>query len=381
MRPFEYHAPTKLLFEREGRKKVGEICAQYGRRVMLVTGKGSMKSLGFLDEMVDICEQAGCEVVLFSGVEPNPSCTTVDKGADLVRSEGIEVILALGGGSTMDASKVIGLAGKYGGLAWEYMNKEREVPGPILPLIAVTSTSGTGSHVTQFAVILNPETFEKPGLGSEQLFPRVSVVDVDILMHQPTMVTAYTGVDVLTHAMESLFSKFRSPFSEACAWEAIRLVGRHLREAVSHGDDLEARNQMSIADTYAGWAISNGGVTIGHALAHPVSGRFPEIAHGHALACVHVPFLSFMQGQCGETCEQIALSISPGERDASKAFQNLLTDIGVDPSLRRAGSEPIGEEMIASLVENALSSMAVPIQRSEAEADKATLARLYKEAL
>jgi len=381
MDPFEFHAPTKLVFAKDARKRVGQICSQFGRKVLLVTGKGSMRSLGFLDEMISVCQAAGCQVYLFDEVEPNPSVDTVDRGSEQVRTQDIEVILALGGGSAMDAAKAMGMVGKHGGGVWEYMKRVREVPGPILPLITITSTSGSGSHVTPFTVVINPMTHEKPGIGSPYLFPLVSLIDVEILRHQPAPVTAVTGVDVLTHAMESLFSRFASPMSDQCAWEAIRLVGLHLRAAVSNGDNLEARHQMSLADTYAGCAISNGGVTLGHALAHPVSGRFPEIAHGQALACVHVPFLRFMNQDCDEICRRIADMICPGTDDASLAFKTLMEEIGINPSLRRVSNGNLTEEMIEALVDNAMNTMTIPIQRSRTKVDKETLIELYRQAL
>lgn len=266
--------------------KLGEETAKIGKRALIVTGKSSMKRLGFLDRAVELLEEAGVSAAVFSGVEPNPTLENAADGAKLCIENNCDVVVALGGGSSMDASKAIAIAAGCGEAdsIWGFVTGKKQLTEKILPIVAVTSTSGSGSHVTPYFVITNRPANKKAALSSEFIFPRKSIYDVEIAKHMPPKVTAECGFDVLAHVMEAFTNKRSSPISDAWCIRAMELVAANLEKAFNNGEGLEARTGMAVADTFAGFAISAAGVNAIHPIANTLSGFFPEIAHGQALA-------------------------------------------------------------------------------------------------
>jgi len=286
MKNFEFHLPTKLIFGRGELGRLGEIARSYGGKALLVTGKSSMKKLGFTDRAVELCRDAGIEVVLYDGAIPNPTTESIDRGAEVARKEACDLVIALGGGSAIDTAKGIAIAATHGRPIWDHVRGGVPATERTLPIIAVTSTSGTGSHVTPFTVITNPRTKGKPGFMSPYIYPRASIVDVDILSKMPPDLTANVGMDVLAHSVESYINLLSTPMTELFSREAIKIVYDHLPRAYENGGDLDSRAMMALADTYAGIALAGVGATLAHALAHAISGHYPEVPHGLALVQV-----------------------------------------------------------------------------------------------
>ncbi len=314
---------TSLSFGAGALREVGEKTSLHGSKALLVAGKGAMKKLGFLDSARTLLEQSGIEVTVFEGVEPNPSVPTIDEGISLGRKAGCDVVVALGGGSAMDAGKAMAVGISHfeeNDSIWNFIGTEGRNPKKItektLPLVAVTSTSGTGSHVTPYAVITNPETKEKAGMRSEFIYPKESIYDINLVKSMPPKVTAETGFDVLAHAMEAQVSTNTTPFTSVFSLKAIKLVSKHLVRAFENGDDLPAREGMALADTFAGIAITLSGTVAAHALSHSISGNNTGIAHGQALASLSPAIMS--------------LNIKLGSEETKKRYSEISTAFGKD---------------------------------------------------
>jgi alcohol dehydrogenase len=277
MRQFTFYSPVKLVFGQPVAQALPEAVAEIGaRRVLLVSDQG-LAEIGLVDQMAGLLGEA-CEVVIvFAGVQSNPTVHDVEAG--LAAAAGAEALVAVGGGSVIDVAKGIGLLATNGGTYADYQWHGRAIAKPILPLIAVPTTSGTGSEATKVTVIADAETHFKKGVLSPHLFPRVAIVDPALTASVPPRLTAATGADVLVHALEAFVGKRANPVSDALALTALRKAWHFLPKATHHGDDLEARAEMALASTLAGMAFDQSGLGIIHSLAGPLAGRY-ELHHG-----------------------------------------------------------------------------------------------------
>jgi alcohol dehydrogenase len=220
--------------------------------------------------------------VLFDAVEPNPRDTTVVAARDVAAAEGCDVLVAVGGGSVIDAAKAVGLLLTSGGeiAAYDFtLDDPLPIDRPITPLVAVPTTAGTGSEVTFWAVITDSVRHEKLGLGGELMAPRVALVDPALTLTLPPRLTAATGLDALTHAVEAFTTPAAGPLSDLFAWRAIELVGGSLRMAVADGKDRAARRAMSLASLFAGAAFTNADVGAVHCISEIVGGLY-DLPHG-----------------------------------------------------------------------------------------------------
>ncbi len=288
MRAFSYYQPTDVRFGAGRVEEVGRQAARFGRRCLLVTAK-AWPGVEPLYQRVQAClRESGVETWHFDDVQPNPTTDTITAGAAMAREHGVEVVIGLGGGSSMDAAKAIAVAATHPGTVWDYLFYKSPQPDlRTLPVVAVTTTSGTGSQVTQVAVVTNTACRDKSALYNAALFPRVAIVDPELMVSAPPHLTAATGFDAFTHAFESVLHSGSSPLTELMAFEAIRLVVRHLPAAMGEGGNLEARAALAWADTLAGLCIANAGVTLPHGIGMAIGGMFPHVMHGEALAVVY----------------------------------------------------------------------------------------------
>jgi alcohol dehydrogenase class IV len=290
MKNFNYHQSTKILFGKGRINELAEVVLPYGNKVLLVTTKAANPALiEQYTRVRAILTSKGISVAHFDGVIPNPTIAVISAGALLARKFGAQVIIGLGGGSSMDTAKAISVEATHPGTSWDYLFYKTPQPdqSKLLPIIAVSTTSGTGSQVTQVAVITNPETRDKSALYNNILYPQVCIVDPDLMVTVPKFVTATTGFDVLCHAFESTINPGTGAYVDLLAWEAIRIVVANLPKLLENLNDAEAREQMAYADTLAGLCIANAGVTLPHGMGMAVSGMYPNIAHGEALAILY----------------------------------------------------------------------------------------------
>lgn len=323
LKDFQNYLPTKLHFGAGKINSTGSIAKKYGNKAIIVTGKSSSQKIGALDKVINSLKAEGIDSVVFNEIEPNPRSTTIDKGAKLAVKENCNVVIGLGGGSPMDASKVVAVIAKNGGHAWEYVKGEKTAT-EALPVICITTTSGTGSEANTFAVVTNPETNEKPGFGFECMFPKESIIDPELSTHMPERVTASVGIDVFFHAIEAYTSTIATPISDALCEKAIELVYKNLHTAYKDGKNVEARHNMAVANTIAGMAIQLAGTGLIHAMAHPISGHY-DSPHGEALASVSVAIVSHNFNAEKEKYINMANIMGAGiSKDDSKALQKVV---------------------------------------------------------
>jgi len=234
-----FYVPTKIVFHRESIEQVGKEASSFGRKALIVCGRSFARRSGYLDKIRGLLEREGLRVVIFDKVEPNPSFETVEKGSKLARDENVDVVIGFGGGSAMDAAKGIAVLASKGGAITDYVYPH-EVTGDVLPIIAIPTTCGTGSEVTRYAVFSDLRRKRKVTMVGYPILPKVALLDPLVLRSLPPNLTAYTGMDALSHAIEAYLSKRSNPLSDLLALESIRLIFWNLKEACR--GSLEARD-------------------------------------------------------------------------------------------------------------------------------------------
>lgn len=296
---FEFHNPTRLVFGAGSLSRLGEFAGQYGNRALLVTGGGSVKRSGVFDRAVSSLKAAGVSVAECAGVEPNPRISTVRRGAQIARDEKCDVIIALGGGSTMDAAKVMAAAVLYNGDPWDMIGHGQTdwvIPTQALPVITVPTLAATGSEMNCGAVISNDDTKVKSFVLADCLFPKVAIADPELTLTVPKDQTAYGVCDIITHVTEGYFTGIDgTPIQDRFAEGVIINAIEWGRKAVADGSDLEARTQLQWASIVA----LNGWVQVGvdstppvHMIEHALSAHH-DIPHGAGLAVVNPAWMRF----------------------------------------------------------------------------------------
>ena len=296
MKNFNYHQSTKIRFGKGRINELGEIILGYGKKVLLVTTPAAIPALQTqYDKVIKIITDKGIEVAHYDGVIPNPTIDTITKGAKMARDFGADVIVGLGGGSSMDAAKAISVEATHDGISWDYLFYKTPQPDPsrLIPVIAISTTSGTGSQVTQVAVITNLAARDKSALYNNILYPQVCIVDPELMISVPKFVTSTTGFDVLCHAFESTINPGTGAYVDLLAWEAISIVVDYLPKLLEDLSDIDAREKMAYADLLAGLCIANAGVTLPHGMGMAIGGMYPHVAHGESLAIVYPAFAKF----------------------------------------------------------------------------------------
>lgn len=318
MKTISQFLPVKVIFGTGSIEKLGEETKQYGSRVLLVTRPWSKEEAPHFEKAKALLEAAGLYVVVYDKVVPNPTTTTINEASEIVKAEKLDVVVGVGGGSTIDTAKAVAVGATHEGEAWDYVYSETKTAdkNKTLPIIAVTTTSGTGSHVTKYAVFSNPDVKVKSTIVNEAVFPRVAIVDPDLLTSMDAFVTATTGFDAFAHAFESYTNVNANRFMDTLMVEAMDIILNNLRKAVAEPENKEVRALMAYADTLAGMGIANVGTTLPHSIGQPISGKCPWVSHGQSLALVYPEFLKFEQDFCVAKAAKVA-------RLANKAYENL----------------------------------------------------------
>ncbi|WP_101909519.1 iron-containing alcohol dehydrogenase [Marasmitruncus massiliensis] len=331
------------------------------KKAMLLTGGSSMKKAGFLQKTEEVLKSAGMEVQLFEGIEPDPSIETVFRGAAAMREFQPDVIVAIGGGSPMDAAKAMWVFYEYPEKTFDDIKDPFTMPKlrQKAIFVAIPSTSGTASEVTAFSVITDYSTNIKYPLADFEITPDIAVLDTDIPLTMPKTLTAHTGMDALTHAIEAYVATARSDFSDPLAMKAISDIYDSLLDSY-HGD-VEARGKMHIAQCLAGMAFSNALLGIAHSLAHKTGAVF-EIPHGCCNAILLPAVIQYNSKVCMERYAQIARAIGlPGSTD--KQLVNSLVDsikamnkkLGIAQTYQENGvSEELFNANVDKIAENAV---------------------------
>jgi alcohol dehydrogenase class IV len=355
-----FHSAGQLLFGREAVRQVGEVAQRLGaRRVLLVTDP-ILSAAGLAERVRGPLAACGLAFETFTGGQPEPSMRAAEECIRLGRQFRPDAIIGLGGGSNMDLAKITATLLTHGGQPHDYVGDDK-IPGPVTPLICIPTTAGTGSEVSAATVLTDTENKIKVGILSNYLRPRVALVDPLLTVPCPPTVTADSGIDALTHAIEAYTAvdnecfplpagertvyQGRHPLGDLTAEKAIALVGAYLRRAVKDGSDLEAREGMALGATLAGLAFSNVGVAVVHALEYPVGGA-THCSHGRGNGLLLPYVMRFNLPARVKEFAQIArllgenlagLSEAQAAERAIAAVERLRADIGIPQRLRDLG--------------------------------------------
>ena len=363
--PYEFYLPTKLLYGAGCLSALGG-CALPGRKALLVTSAGqSAKRHGYLGRVEEQLTQAGVRAVLYDQITPNPTKAEVMAGAALCRKEGCDFVLGLGGGSSIDAAKAISVMARNPGDYWDYVSggtgKGKAVPNAPLPVVAVTTTAGTGTEADPWTVTTNEEMQEKIGFGYEKTFPVLSVVDPELMVSVPPRLTAYQGFDALFHSTEGYLNRTASPISDLMALEAIRLIGKSLPRAVRDVADLEARGDVALANTLSGMVETLSGCISEHSIAHAMSAYHPKLPHGAALIAISKAYYQKLirLGACRERMAAMARALGKSDAERPEDFLTALDALQKECSVDGLALSSFGmsPEEFPALTRNARETM------------------------
>ncbi|WP_064063652.1 iron-containing alcohol dehydrogenase [Rhodococcus gordoniae] len=343
--------------------EIGEVVAGLGLARPLVVTDKFLVGTGAVDRMVAQLDAAGLHPAVFADTVPDPTTASLDAGVAAVAEHDADCVIGFGGGSPMDTAKALGLLARQGGHMRDY-KAPRDNTGPALPVIAVPTTAGSGSEATQFTVISDSETDEKmlcPGLA---FLPVAAIVDYRLTMTMPPRLTADTGVDALTHAIEAYVSRKANPFSDGLALVAIGTIGRVLRRVYADGQDAAAREQMMLAATQAGIAFSNSSVALVHGMSRPIGAHF-HVAHGLSNAMLFPAVTEFSVDAAEPRYAECARALGATSADASDAtaaadllvaLKELCRDVEVPTPKSYGIDRRTWDERVPVMAEQALAS-------------------------
>lgn len=334
--PFSFELPTKIVFEVEGLKRLPAILEELGLRNPLVVADRGVREAGLVDRVAAQMTAAGFAFNLFSEVDPNPKDRNVDEGAALMRVLGSDGIVAVGGGSPIDCAKAMAAAAAHGCNIRDLAGPGR-ISRPVLPLVAVPTTAGTGSEVTFGAVVTDTERHFKFSVKGPQLAPAVALLDPVLTLTQPAGLTAATGMDALTHAVEAYTVRSANPLSDAMALHAVETIAAHLVTAVENGDDLTARSGMLLGSLLAGIAFSHADVGAVHCIAEALGGMY-DLPHGVCNAVVLPAVMRYNMAYCSDRYARLAAAadipfqgIADGAAAAVRWVEDLAAAVRLPP--------------------------------------------------
>lgn len=360
---FQIAVPSDLRVGGGALAQLPEVLRRLDVRRPLIVTDGFLVSNGVADGVATRLASKGLSVEIFPDVVPDPTTESLEGGVNAVAAHESDALIALGGGSPIDTAKAMAVLAVRGGSMRE-LKAPSSYDGPALPVIAVPTTAGTGSEATRFTVITDSDTGEKMLCAGSSYLPRAGIVDFELTMSMPPRLTADTGIDALTHAVEAYVSRRRNAFSDAVALRAITTIGRHLRVAYSDGADREARAAMMEAATLAGIAFSNSSVALVHGMSRPLGARF-RISHGMSNAMLFAAVTEYSLGVVDDRYADCARALGVaddgmGDSDAAAALvrelRSLARELDVPTPARLGVSKATWEEAVPAMAEQALAS-------------------------
>ena len=359
MNEFMFRMPTRVIFGVGACKNVPQLCKEQGfTRMFVVTGRTSTRKSPHLLALLDGLGKLGIVTQVYSDVEADPSVETVTNGAAAMAAFAADAIIAFGGGSPMDAAKSISMISANGGSILDYMLVRKTYTKRGVPLICIPTTAGTGSEVTAAAVTTDKETHRKIGVSSDFQMPAFAIIDPELHVSMPLSVTAATGIDALTHAIEAYIAVKANPVTDSLALSAIKMIGENLRLACGNGADLTARGNMALASLIAGGAFTNAGLGAVHGIAHPVGAQF-GVAHGVANGimlpyvmdyCLVANYQKFRDIAIALGQDVAGLELQNAAQLSVKAVALLKQDIGIPATLAEIG---VPAEALEGIVKDA----------------------------
>lgn len=370
---FTFSVPTTAVY---GAGKLGELHtminspmgAVHGKKALIVISNGkSTRANGYLDRLEKELEEAGAAYVIFDKVASNPTKPVVEEGGRFAKENGCDFIVALGGGSVMDASKAIGIMATNGGDLWDYVmfgtGKKQWPQNPGLPIVAVTTTAGTGSETDGGAVITNPETNEKTGVFGPGTYPVLAIIDPELMTSVPAKFKAYQGFDALFHSTEDYISAARNEMSKMVAAEAIRNVACNLETAIKEPGNTEAMGKVAFGSYLSGIQMAIGSCTSAHPLEHALSAYHEKLPHGAGLIMISKAYYGFFVKKhvCDDRFIEMAQLMGMKDADKAEDFITALTNLQVacgvaDLKMSEYGITP---EEFTKMVRNARETLGV----------------------
>ncbi|MDG1873071.1 MAG: iron-containing alcohol dehydrogenase [Mariniblastus sp.] len=307
MQDFDFNLRTRMVCGAGALNRLGDLAGELGiRRALVVTDPG-IREAGHVERGLDSLRRANIETCLFDEAHENPTDTDISAGVEVARRHDPELIVGLGGGSSMDCAKGINFVHSNGGRIHDYHGVGKALK-PMLPMIAVPTTAGTGSEMQSFALISDAATHVKMACGDKKASCRIAILDPELTLTQPESVTALTGIDAISHAVETFVTKRRNPVSLLYSREAWRLLAGNFKAVLRNPDDLEARSAMQLGAAYAGVAIENSMLGASHALANPLTATYGT-SHGQAVGLM-LPHVVRFNGEQFDLWYQELLSFS-----------------------------------------------------------------------
>jgi len=355
---YGFFIPTVTLMGVGAHKEIGkQVKVLGGKKPFICTDKGITKA-GITQKIVDLVKKdAGVDAVVFDETVPNPTDTNVHDGLKVFQEKKCDLIISLGGGSSHDCGKGIGIVSTNGGNIRDYEGVDKSKK-PMPPFIAINTTAGTASEMTRFCIITNTSNHVKMAIVDWRVTPNVAINDPLLMAGMPPALTAATGMDALTHAVEAYVSTIATPVTDACALKAIDLIAKNLRAAVAHGGDMVARDNMAYAEYLAGMAFNNASLGHVHAMAHQLGG-FYDLPHGvcNAILLPHVQAFNLI----AKVDRFVDIAVAMGENvdglsdrtaadKALEAIKKLSDDVGIPSGLKELG---VKEKDLKTMAENA----------------------------
>jgi alcohol dehydrogenase len=352
---FGFFIPTVSLMGVGCAKDAGAQAKALGATNLLIVTDAGLAKLGVADQIKDLLVAAGLKAVIFSGAEPNPTDKNVHDGVKAYKDNKCDGIVTLGGGSSHDCGKGVGLVIAGGGHIRDYEGVNKSTK-PMPPFLAINTTAGTASEMTRFCIITNTDTHVKMAIVDWRVTPNIAINDPLLMVGMPPALTAATGMDALTHAVEAYVSTIATPITDACALMAIKLIADYLRPAVANGTNLEARDKMAYAEYLAGMAFNNASLGYVHAMAHQLGG-FYNLPHGVCNAILLPEVSEFNKIACPQRFADIAVALGEdisglAPVDAADvaiaAIRKLSKDVGIPSGLAELGVKEADFEVMGT---------------------------------
>ncbi|MBU3134830.1 iron-containing alcohol dehydrogenase [Clostridium gasigenes] len=301
---FQYFIPTKILFGPGKLNELSKVKLPGTKALIVISGGNSMRKYGYLDRVQCLLKENGVQSLVFDKILPNPVLSSVMEGASIAKRECCDFVVGLGGGSSIDAAKSIAVMATNPGNYWDYISGgsggNKPVSKKALPIVAITTTAGTGTEADPWTVITKEDTNEKIGFGIEDTFPILSIVDPELMTSIPPHLTAYQGFDALFHATEGYIANISTPLSDIFALKSIELISQNLSKAVKNGENITARTNVALANTLSGMVESTSSCTSEHSMEHALSAYHPELPHGAGLIMLCESYYTFFEDKIPE---------------------------------------------------------------------------------
>ena len=371
--PYEFNISTRIVYGRSAAAQMGEIAGGFNlKKVQLITDKGVANS-GTLEFLLRPLKDAGIAVIIYDDVQYNPTVQTVDKAAQQFRDETCDGVISVGGGSPIDAGKCVGVLATNAGSASDYLGVDK-VKNPSAPVICVPTTAGTAAEITDVAVLNDPTKKQKMGMRSPYVAAAVALLDPVLTLTLPPEPTRDSGLDALTHAIESYISVNAWRVTDTLNLKAIELIGRYLRTAVHNGNDIEARDGMLTASLLAGMGFHHTKLCLVHAITLPFGGIY-NVPHGVSNAIVLPHAMKFMLPGAVSKYVDIAMTLGEdvsgmSERAAAEKAVEAVEQLSHDVNLP-TGLAPYGvkEEDLPKLSESIAGNFMVPLSPRTAKSE------------